>query len=167
MNARCKTIVMRQLHPDWTLQQIADEAGVTRERVRQILARNGLPTRNNKIPQYMQPKPLSAQRERRIQVMLLTKQGFNTVQIAKMLGISQTSVSGFRTRKGIRVKETNPQPLDTECAQCGKPLHRTAQQMIQWRSARKHGRIKADVHFCCGGHAKQWYKQQEVQDEVV
>lgn len=36
---------LRRLHPEMTLQQIADLVGLTRERIRQILKANGLPTR--------------------------------------------------------------------------------------------------------------------------
>lgn len=35
----------RAAHPDWTLAQIAADCGTTRQRVHQILAREGLPTR--------------------------------------------------------------------------------------------------------------------------
>ena len=36
---------LRETHPDWTLTRIATEVGVTKERVRQLLVRLGLPTR--------------------------------------------------------------------------------------------------------------------------
>lgn len=38
-------ISLRNEHPEWTLEQIGKQAGVTRERTRQILKRAGLPTR--------------------------------------------------------------------------------------------------------------------------
>ena len=36
---------LRETHPDWTLTRIATEVGVTKERVRQLLVKQGLPTR--------------------------------------------------------------------------------------------------------------------------
>ena len=36
---------LRNTHPEWTLQQIADEVGISRERVRQLLVKLGLPTK--------------------------------------------------------------------------------------------------------------------------
>lgn len=37
---------LRIAHPDWTLQKIADGVGITKERVRQLLVLQGLPTRH-------------------------------------------------------------------------------------------------------------------------
>ena len=36
---------LRKAHSDWTLARIATEIGITKERVRQILVKLGLPTR--------------------------------------------------------------------------------------------------------------------------
>lgn len=36
---------LRETHPDWTLLRIATEVDLTKERVRQILVKLGLPTR--------------------------------------------------------------------------------------------------------------------------
>jgi hypothetical protein len=35
---------LREAHPDWTLAEIAAEVGITRQRVRQLLVAQGLPT---------------------------------------------------------------------------------------------------------------------------
>ena len=42
---RIKVASLRNNHPEWTLQQIADEVGISRERVRQLLIKLGLPTK--------------------------------------------------------------------------------------------------------------------------
>ena len=42
---RRRVALLRNSHPDWTLQQIANEVGLSRERVRQLLMKSGLPTR--------------------------------------------------------------------------------------------------------------------------
>ena len=42
---RLKVASLRNNHPEWTLQQIADEVGISRERVRQLLVKLGLPTK--------------------------------------------------------------------------------------------------------------------------
>jgi len=39
---------LRRTHPDWTLLRIATEVGLTKERVRQLLVKLGLPTRGVK-----------------------------------------------------------------------------------------------------------------------
>ena len=39
-------------HPEWTMVQIANQHGVTRERIRQILSKAGLPTRKAKETKY-------------------------------------------------------------------------------------------------------------------
>ena len=44
-----KVIELRKLHPKWTLQNIADEVGRSKERVRRILKRANLETRGIKI----------------------------------------------------------------------------------------------------------------------
>ena len=36
---------LRKVHPDWTLVRIATEVDLTKERVRQLLVKQGLPTR--------------------------------------------------------------------------------------------------------------------------
>ena len=41
---------LREDHPDWTLDAIGKEVGVTRERVRQILKKKGMPTKSKRIP---------------------------------------------------------------------------------------------------------------------
>jgi hypothetical protein len=41
---------LREEHPDWTLDAIGKEVGVTRERVRQILKKKGMPTKSTRIP---------------------------------------------------------------------------------------------------------------------
>jgi len=43
--ARDAVVAARKAKPWWSLQDIAREVGVTRERVRQILLQEGLPTR--------------------------------------------------------------------------------------------------------------------------
>ena len=43
---RGKVATLRKDHPDWTLQKIADGVGITKERVRQLLVLQGLPTRH-------------------------------------------------------------------------------------------------------------------------
>ena len=42
---RRRVAYLRHSHPEWTLQQIANEIGISRERVRQLLVKLGLPTR--------------------------------------------------------------------------------------------------------------------------
>jgi len=44
MHSRARVAAIRGEHPDWTLGEIGDEVGITRERVRQLLAAQGLPT---------------------------------------------------------------------------------------------------------------------------
>ena len=41
---RDKVAHLRKTHPDWTLAKIAREVGVSKERVRQLLKMQGLPT---------------------------------------------------------------------------------------------------------------------------
>jgi len=36
---------LKEVHPDWTLLRIATEVNLTKERVRQLLVKLGLPTR--------------------------------------------------------------------------------------------------------------------------
>jgi len=36
---------LRRTHPDWTLLHIATEVGISKERVRQLLVKLGLPTK--------------------------------------------------------------------------------------------------------------------------
>jgi len=43
-----KIFTFREEHPEWTLDAIGKEVGVTRERVRQILKKRGLPTKARK-----------------------------------------------------------------------------------------------------------------------
>ena len=43
---RGRVATLRKDHPDWTLQKIADGVGITKERVRQLLVLQGLPTRH-------------------------------------------------------------------------------------------------------------------------
>jgi hypothetical protein len=46
-------VQLRKAHPDWTLQKIGDAGGgVTKARVRQVLQREGLPTRRPKKVDY-------------------------------------------------------------------------------------------------------------------
>ena len=52
---RLKVASLRNNHPEWTLQQIADEVGISRERVRQLLVKLGLPTKSCLL--YTSPSP--------------------------------------------------------------------------------------------------------------
>ena len=45
---RPQVVILRKEHPSWVLEQIAREVNVSRERVRQILETEGLPTRHPK-----------------------------------------------------------------------------------------------------------------------
>jgi len=45
---RNKVALLRKSHPDWTLKRIADDIGITKERVRQLLVILGLPTKHVK-----------------------------------------------------------------------------------------------------------------------
>ena len=42
---RDRVALLRKSHPDWTLERIGTEVGITKERVRQLLNILGLPTR--------------------------------------------------------------------------------------------------------------------------
>ena len=53
---RKKVIELRQRFPSWTLQRIADEVHLTRERVRQILKSENLETQGNYEREYQRPK---------------------------------------------------------------------------------------------------------------
>lgn len=46
---RSQVTALRRTHPDWTLQQIAESLSISRERVRQILKGEGLPTRREMV----------------------------------------------------------------------------------------------------------------------
>ena len=43
---RDKIARLRMTHPGWTLARIGEEVGVTKERVRQLLKKQGLPTKS-------------------------------------------------------------------------------------------------------------------------
>ena len=45
-----RVFALREEHPDWTLDAIGQEVGVTRERVRQILKKGGMPTKAKRTP---------------------------------------------------------------------------------------------------------------------
>ena len=45
-----RVFALREEHPDWTLDAIGQEVGVTRERVRQILKKRGMPTKAKRTP---------------------------------------------------------------------------------------------------------------------
>ena len=51
---RTRVADLRKSHPDWTLQRIGNTVGVTKERVRQLLKLQGLPTRGVRLPRYPQ-----------------------------------------------------------------------------------------------------------------
>lgn len=146
---------LRAEHPTWTLQQIADEIGVCRERVRQMLNKEGAPTR--KIPKYKLPKSLHPSRILRIQVLLLHKYGgYNTVQIAKMTNTPQTNVSRILLSVGIRKRRMNIAPPVLTCAYCGNQFRRSVTGDVLRHYAERSGKIKnPDLHFCsveCVGH---------------
>ena len=42
---RKRVVTLRTTYPDWTLQKIGDNVGLTKERVRQLLVQEGLPTK--------------------------------------------------------------------------------------------------------------------------
>ena len=48
-------VELRTAHPDWTLQSIASAAGVSRERIRQVLKREGLATRRLRTQHTLVP----------------------------------------------------------------------------------------------------------------
>mgnify|MGYP003132019792 CR=1 FL=1 len=53
-----KIIRLRQENPDYTLLQIGKQVGVSRERVRQVLQKNGLQTRSTAAAKHLIPKHL-------------------------------------------------------------------------------------------------------------
>ena len=77
---------LRKEHPDWTLERLGNEVGVTRERIRQILKQFDLPTRGykrfyagfNECPKCLGPKRdyrivcITCHREKYPQTYLLT-----------------------------------------------------------------------------------------------
>ena len=46
---RKRVVNLRTAYPDWTLQRIGDSVGLTKERVRQLLVQEGLPTKRVRI----------------------------------------------------------------------------------------------------------------------
>lgn len=57
-DSRKMIIGLRVTHPEWTLKQIGDKVGCSRERVRQILASEGMESRSTKAVYTRQPRHL-------------------------------------------------------------------------------------------------------------
>lgn len=111
--ARQSEMVRRYTETDDTLQNIADDYGISRERVRQIIRKAGVvgtPDKPWKKAQEACKKAVIAQRETRIQtkkwqletVKILSDCGLNTIQMEEKTGISRIRCRFLRQEMGIR-----------------------------------------------------------------
>ena len=81
------TTAVQQFEAGWTLGQIAEAHGVTRQRISQVLRRDGLD------PQAARNKRGRGRRAERVErVARLSRQGLLTREIAARLGISDRTV---------------------------------------------------------------------------
>lgn len=95
---------MRRLLTDMRDADIARHLGVSRERVRQIRARTGIPL------------PPSTAATRREEAVAALKAGATPAQVAAELGVSRSTVSRYRTAAGFPARRGELAPCGTRTA---------------------------------------------------
>jgi transposase len=86
-----------------TLQQIADRFGVSRQAVHERLKRNGFNPRSRGTPKQL---------DRELVIDLYVKQSLPVLKIAKMLKVTDRTVSRALIRYGVAIRPKGRQPLD-------------------------------------------------------
>lgn len=84
-----------------TLQQIADEYGITRERVRQVLRKAGVPSLGHRPEHKRRAKPLTSTEEAGLDAI---RNGERPSIVAERLGLNLARLNGLRVRAGIPAK---------------------------------------------------------------
>jgi len=108
---RERIVELRQLHPDMTLETIGSEVGVSKERVRQILAKENLPTVSTGHSSTKEKEKAPCKECGTLDKTFQTKQS---------LYCSKECVRIARSKYWIRFHKENPDRRTTyQCSYCG------------------------------------------------
>jgi len=96
---------LRENYPEWTLDAIGKEIGVTRERVRQILKKRGLPTKAKRTPKLCAVCSIRIETSRKFCSTECRKKNSRITFLCSFCGLSvewPKSVYNAQKRRGYR-----------------------------------------------------------------